>query len=114
MLGLWWGGALFGGCKRGTSASVDAGAFTAEIWAPYSSRTLIEASFDRGLGDRMLLVSHVWWEPAFLELGKGSYGVRDGNSVIPTCVGAHIKPRDDGRHHGTYAQTMSTKSSVAP
>ena len=52
----------------------------------------------------MLLVSHVWWEPAFLELGKGSYGVRDGNSVIPTCVGAHINTRDDGRHHGTYAR----------
>ena len=70
MLGLWWGGALFGGCKRGISASVDA--FTAEIWAPYSPRTLIEASFDRGLGDQMLLVSHVGWEAAFLELGKGS------------------------------------------
>ena len=70
MLGLWWGGALIVGCKMGISASVDAS--TTEIWAPYSPRTLIEASFDRGLGDQMLLVSHVWWEPAFLELGKGS------------------------------------------
>ena len=46
---IWWGGALFGGCKRDITASVDAS--TTEIWAPYSPRTLIEASFDRGLGD---------------------------------------------------------------
>ena len=58
------------GCKRGISASVDA--FTTEITARYSPRTLIEASFDRGLGDHVLLVSHVGRELASLELGKGS------------------------------------------
>ena len=70
MLGLRCGGALIVGYTRGISASVDA--FTTEITARYSPRTLIEASFDRGLGDRMLLVSHVGWELASLELGKGS------------------------------------------
>ena len=70
MLGLWWGGALIEGCKRGISASIDA--FTTEITAPYSPRTHIEASFDRGLGDQMLLVSPLGWEAASLELGKGS------------------------------------------
>ena len=70
MLGSWRGGALIVGCKMGILASVDAS--TTETKAPNSPRTLIEASFDRGLGDQMLLVSHVGWEPASLELGKGS------------------------------------------
>ena len=69
-VGVVGGGALIVGCRRGISASIDA--FTTEITARYSPRTLIEASFDRRLGDHMLLVSHVGWEPASLELGKGS------------------------------------------
>ena len=47
-MGLWWGGALFGGWKGIILASVDA-AIT-EITFPYTPQTLMEGSFDRVFG----------------------------------------------------------------
>ena len=98
------------GCRRGISASINA--FTTEITARYSPRTLIEASFDRGLGDQMLLVSHVGREPA--SWGKG---VR----VFEMATLLFRRAWELTSTHATMVatmarkpETMSTKPSVAP
>ena len=40
-----------------------------------------------------------------VDFSMSDVGVVEGRCAdIPTCVGAHINTRDDGRHHGTYAR----------